>query len=107
MGYFGLGRYKNVQSSFVSLGLSVLPMGFTWAFYLAQHAHVHLLRHDVGISVESLMQKARPVPHISRGVVSVLAYCDNLAVASTDCGSCGRIIQHGSRGGGSAKSQGA
>ena len=67
----------------LSLALNVLPMGFSWAPYLAQHAHVHLLTSDVGVPKESLMAQGMPVSRMSSGGLSVLPYCDNLSVGSS------------------------
>ena len=57
---FGLWKGASCDEQFVvdgkvCLGLFVLPLGFPWAFHLSQHSHIHLLTHDVGLPVESIM----------------------------------------------------
>ena len=78
----------------VSFGFSVLPMGFSWAFYFAQQAHLDLLKNFAGSPHESLVVDGAPGPVLRDDDYCVLPYCDNLAVASTCRKTCQSILDH-------------
>ncbi|CAK0849368.1 unnamed protein product [Prorocentrum cordatum] len=58
--------------------LLVLPMGWTWSFYIVQALHAELLR-EAGFSQDLIMSNAWPAPPLSDDPVA-LPYCDNLTV---------------------------
>lgn len=64
--------------------LAVMPMGWSWAFYLAQHAHGHLIRKFSDCDATDFLEMGRPAPTLDTDRPRVHAYCDNLSVFGTD-----------------------
>ena len=64
------------------LCLKVLPMGFSWSFYLVQEMVVHLCR-EGGIPSEQTLVAGWPAPDLKNGIISN-PYCDNLCVFGHD-----------------------
>ena len=73
--------------------LCVLPMGFSWSFWLVQCMHEQLAtaalrRMPKGDGEQpifgGLVQNGRPAPAVKRGEVQAMVYCDNLNVLG-DC----------------------
>lgn len=70
------------QVSYIYPHLSVLPMGFSWAFHLAHQAHWTLaLRMLPGVR---LVEDRTPVPPLGRGDCALLLYADNANHLGTD-----------------------
>ena len=66
----------------------VLPMGFSWSFFLVQHIHEQSVLRSLNISRDELILDGRPVPHLGSGAVVSLPYCDNVHTLSTDADLC-------------------
>ena len=66
----------------VSPCLSVLPMGFSWSFYLVQQLHEQITLASLHISRHDLFLDARPPPTIEEGKCAGMPYCDNVHVMS-------------------------
>ena len=63
--------------------MSVLPMGFSWSFWLGQRAHVHLSLEASGLSGAQIFVEGRPSPNVV-DEVALMPYCDNGNIISTD-----------------------
>ena len=72
------GRFRSF-----SLLLIVLPMGWTWSFYLVQVLHLQLLYED-GFAEEQIMSSAWPAPIFNHDATVALPYCDNLTILGTN-----------------------
>lgn len=59
-------------------------MGWSWAFYLAQHAHSQLITKFSDADPDDFLEMGRPAPSLLSDRPGVHAYCDNLAVFGTD-----------------------
>ena len=58
----------------------VLPMGWSWAFYFAQKAHVHQVQTCFSFSPDRVLVDRRPRPDFRTAGVASLPYCDNLNI---------------------------
>ena len=57
--------------------LDVLPMGFSWSFYLVQQLHVQACVHSSSQPVENIILESRPPPSLSSTGTLAMPYCDN------------------------------
>ncbi|CAL1158499.1 unnamed protein product, partial [Cladocopium goreaui] len=62
--------------------VSVLPMGFSWSFYLVQCIHEHSVCRALDIGREQLVLEGFPAPLLSGGECVAMPYCDNAHVLS-------------------------
>ena len=62
----------------------VLPMGFTWSFWIAQRIHVELARRATGLPLSRIIVEGRPWPDLSSGEPVLMPYCDNSHTIGTD-----------------------
>ena len=62
----------------VYFGLTVLPMGFSWAMWFIQRLHVELVRRAL-VPDHRIAIGAWPFPLLEEGAVEV-PYCDNISV---------------------------
>ena len=83
----------------------VVPMGWSWAMYIAQRVHQHICLEASGLGTSRLLVEGRPAPSLETGEVVLIPYADNLNVAGTcqaavqrtkDC-IVHRLRQHGFR----------
>ena len=65
--------------------LRVLPMGFSWSFYIAQEAHRHVT--SISLPNTSLLQDNVPVPNLGRDGGLTVIYADNASHIGTDADS--------------------
>lgn len=63
--------------------LQVVPMGWSWAMWLAQRVHQHQCLVASGLSPDRVMTDRRPVPSLETDEPFVLPYADNLNVGGT------------------------
>lgn len=70
------GDYK------ISPSLSVLPMGFSWSFFLVQKLHEQLTLSSLGIQPSQLVADGNVVPTFSDEACAGMPYCDNVHVLS-------------------------
>jgi hypothetical protein len=63
--------------------LKVMPMGWSWAMWVAQRIHCHVALTASGLSESRLILDHSPVPDLSDGSPALLIYCDNLNVVGT------------------------
>ena len=76
---------KDVDSGFSSKvwpALTVLPAGFSWAFWLVSRAHLHILK-LAGLSYKSIVLGAWPSRPLVEGPLE-LPYCDNVTCVGLD-----------------------
>lgn len=71
----------------------VLPMGFSWSFYLVQHIHEQSVLRSLGITRDELILEGRPVPTILNNGVCSLPYCDNVHTLSPNKEICSNSKQ--------------
>ena len=69
--------------------LRVVPMGWSWAMWLAQRAHQHLCLEASGLGLERIVVEGKPSPGMADGEVILIPYADNLNVAGT----CAKRVQ--------------
>ena len=62
----------------ISPCINVLPMGFSWSFFLVQHIHQSAVLRSLSISEQDLFLDGRPPPHISSSGIYSMPYCDNI-----------------------------
>lgn len=67
---------------------TVLPMGFSWSFYLVQQIHQSAVCRSLGIPESSLLKDGFPAPRLQKGEVLSMPYCDNIHSISMDPESC-------------------
>ena len=86
---FGADFLANSADSFLERGtispcLDVLPMGYSWSFYLVQSLHVQACLESSGNPSNSVTLDARPPPQLMSGSSLSMPYCDNTHVLSMD-----------------------
>ena len=64
--------------------LRVVPMGWSWAFWVAQRVHQHIALSSSGLGVDRPLLDHAPAPLLACGTPVILPYCDNLNVAGLD-----------------------
>ena len=64
--------------------IKVLPMGFSWSFYLVQHLHTEVSLEALGIDERFLFLEGQPAPVLQDGDRAIMPYCDNLHCISTN-----------------------
>ena len=64
--------------------LTVLPMGFTWSFYLVQKLHEQSTLHSLSIPRDRLFLDARPAPQLHDKQIGSMPYSDNVHVLGKD-----------------------
>eukprot|EP00435_Cladocopium_sp_Y103_P007924 s2848_g2.t1 len=67
---------------------TVLPMGFSWSFYLVQQIHQSAVCRSLDIPESSLLRDGFPAPKLEEGQVLSMPYCDNIHSISMDPGTC-------------------
>ena len=68
--------------------ISVLPMGFTWSFYIIQMLHEQISLHSLGLNEDMLIRDAHPPPILQSHDVAAMPYCDNVHALSFDASAC-------------------
>ena len=64
--------------------LKVLPMGFSWSFYLVQQLHEQIIPDSLQIQRSNFFLHARPAPRLRAGECVGMPYCNNVHVLGTD-----------------------
>lgn len=68
--------------------ISVLPMGFSWSFYLVQQLHTDTALNALGLPTSALFLDGQPPPKLERDRLSIMPYCDNLHCICLDRARC-------------------
>lgn len=92
MGIFGEDTDLITNSSMTPC-ITVLPMGFSWSFYLVQKLHEQVSLNSLQIPRSCLILDGQPAPRISHGRDLTMPYCDNVHVLSTEQESCTHGMQ--------------
>ena len=58
--------------------VTVLPMGFSWSFYLVQQIHEHSALQSLGCSREQVILDGYPSMCLEPNVILTMPYCDNI-----------------------------
>ena len=69
---------------FVSPCLDVLPMGYSWSFFLVQALYVQACLKSFGGKASSVVLASRPPPSLLQKQTLAMPYCDNTHVLGTD-----------------------
>ncbi|CAE8634396.1 unnamed protein product [Polarella glacialis] len=78
-----LGGFSNYQRRCYPR-LRVVPMGWSWAMWIAQRAHQFQALIGAGLNQDRLLVDGRPAPNLKDGTPIILPYCDNLNIAGTN-----------------------
>ena len=79
------------EDSVISPCLSVLPMGFSWSFYIVQQLHEQITMQALSIDRRDLILDSHPARELRRGTCLAMPYCDNVHVIGKESG---RVEQH-------------
>ena len=63
--------------------VTVLPMGFSWSFYIIQQLHEQASIRALKIDPQDLIKDGNPAPSLDKGSVLAMPYCDNVHCIST------------------------
>ena len=74
----------------ISPCITVLPMGFSWSFYLIQKMHEQSALRALQCDRSQLILDGYPSPKLSGSQVAAMPYCDNVHCMSLDQESCQR-----------------
>ena len=68
--------------------IKVLPMGFSWSFYLIQVLHEQTTLRSLAIPRSRVILDGQPPPTLANGACVAMPYCDNVHSISTDPVAC-------------------
>ena len=68
--------------------IKVLPMGFSWSFYLVQQLHTENALNALGLDEKHLFLEGRPAPSLRDDNLNIMPYCDNIHSICTDPSRC-------------------
>ena len=86
---FGIPMSDFGDGGAISPCLSVLPMGFSWSFYLVQQLHQQSAMRALGVGNDRILLDGHPAPDLDEGVLA-MPYCDNIHVLALDTQECQR-----------------
>jgi hypothetical protein len=72
------------DSGWVSPCITVLPMGFSWSFYLVQHIHESTALSSLGLGRDHVVLDSSPAPDFSPHTILTMPYCDNVHCIGDD-----------------------
>ena len=64
--------------------MRVVPMGWSWAMWIAQRVHTEQVMIATGIGADQILVDNAPAPSLSKDSVVVIPYADNLNVCGLD-----------------------
>ncbi len=70
--------------------IKVLPMGFSWSFFLVQHLHTQIGLGSLGKDEKCLFLEGHPPPSFENDNVCIMPYCDNIHSLCTSKDGCQR-----------------
>ena len=68
--------------------IKVLPMGFSWSFFLVQHLHTQIALGALGKDEKCLFLEGQPPPSFANDDVCIMPYCDNIHSLCTSGDRC-------------------
>ena len=68
--------------------IKVLPMGFSWSFFLVQHLHTQIALGALGKDEKGLFLEGQPPPSFANDDVCIMPYCDNIHSLCTSGDRC-------------------
>ena len=83
-GLEAMSQGGSAQEGLVFPMVQVVPMGWSWAMWLAQRAHQNISLIASGLPVDHVVVEGRPVPDLTDGNPVIIPYADNLNVAGTN-----------------------
>ena len=83
-GFPELQRLEGDSEGLIFPMLRVVPMGWSWAMWIAQRVHQHLCLEASGLDVDRIVVEGKPAPGLQDGEVILIPYADNLNVAGID-----------------------
>ncbi|CAK0898069.1 unnamed protein product, partial [Prorocentrum cordatum] len=92
-GVEAVGTPEGPSGGWVWPFLRVVPMGWSWAFWLGQRANAHVCCSASGLGFPRVLTDHGPVPPLDGGVPCLLPYCDNINVIGTDPVRC-NVLMH-------------
>ena len=81
---FELGGCCASSGGWVWPCMRVVPMGWSWAMWIAQRVHTEQVMIATGIGADQILVDNAPAPSLSKGSVVVIPYADNLNVCGLD-----------------------
>ncbi len=75
--------------------INVLPMGFSWCFYIIQQLHEQSVRRCLSIPRDDVILDGYPAPLLSGGKVVAMPYCDNCHSLALSAEVCERAVRRG------------
>eukprot|EP00435_Cladocopium_sp_Y103_P017954 s440_g4.t1 len=91
------GKFDCDEGSSFSPCFTVLPMGFSWSFFLVQRIHQLAVLRSLGIDENQLVLDGRPPPKLDHSNYVSMPYCDNIHSLALDkklCDDGSRKIIH-------------
>ena len=85
----GLVDPSQVEGGMTRPRMKVVPMGWSWAMWIAQRIHQHQAAIAVDCSPDQVLVDGRPPPDLQAGSPVMIPYADNLNV----CGTCKDSVQ--------------
>ena len=85
----GLVDPSEVEGGMTHPRMKVVPMGWSWAMWIAQRIHQHQAALAVDCSPDQVLVDGRPPPDLQAGSPVMIPYADNLNV----CGTCKVSVQ--------------
>ncbi|CAE7265927.1 AMY1.1 [Symbiodinium sp. CCMP2592] len=85
---FGENAADFVSAPRISPCITVLPMGFSWSFYLVQKLHEGACLDALRIPRSNLILDGYPAPDVSGDSVLSMPYCDNVHCMATSAEAC-------------------
>eukprot|EP00435_Cladocopium_sp_Y103_P076203 s26_g81.t1 len=83
------GKFSGYGTTNVPV-IKVLPMGFSWSFYLVQHLHTDFALKSLGLDEKHLFLEGQPAPTLENESVCIMPYCDNVHSLCTNSNACQR-----------------
>ena len=80
--------FQETPGNRISPCITVLPMGFSWSFYLIQKLHEQSALRALQCNRDMLVLDGYPAPQLSGCSAAAMPYCDNVHSLSLDQESC-------------------
>ena len=74
----------SIDDEHIYPALKVVPMGWSWAMWIAQRIHQYQATVALNVPVDQVLADGRPAPSLVEGKPVLIPYADNLNVCGTD-----------------------